>query len=171
MKNYMQSVSGIAMVAMVSLFSSSVYSETKIGFVDLAKLSENAPQIKSAQSKIDAEFSSREKELIDLQRKSGKLEQKLSKDGAVMSESERTKLEREILSKRREMKRAQEEFRDDLNIRKNEMLRQVNIEIGDTINAYAKAENYDLIFAQGVMYAGDKVDITDTILKKLSAAR
>ena len=47
------------------------------------------------------------------------------------------------------------------------MLRSVNKEIGEVIEAFAKSENYDLIFAQGVMYAGERVDITDRILKKL----
>ena len=171
MKKYMQSVCGMALVAIISVFPAGALAEMKIGFVDLAKLSEGAPQIKSAQSKINAEFSSREKELIDLQRKLVKLEGKLSKDGAVMSDSERSKLERDILGKRREMKRSQEEFRDDLNIRKNEMLRRVNIEIGEIIETYAKAEKYDLILAQGVMYAGDRADITDLILKRLTSVK
>jgi outer membrane protein len=142
--------------------------ELKIGFVDLAKLSENAPQIIAAQNKIDAEFSSREKELVELQRRVAKLEEGLTTDGAVLSESERNAKEREILGKRRELKRSQDEFRDDLNIRKNEMLRTVNVEIGNVIEAFAKSEKYDLILAQGVMYAGSKVDITEQVLKKLA---
>jgi len=97
-----------------------------------------------------------------------KLEEGLTTDGAVLSESERNAKEREILGKRRELKRSQDEFRDDLNIRKNEMLRTVNVEIGNVIETFAKNEKYDLILAQGVMYAGSKVDITDQILKKLA---
>jgi len=167
----MQTVYGVVLVAVTSVFPVATFAETKVGFVDLAKLSESAPQIKSAQSKIDAEFSSREQELISMQRKLGKSEEKLTKDGAVMSDSERSKLEREILSKRRELKRSQDEFRDDLNIRKNEMLRQVNIEIGEIIQNFAKSEKYDLILAQGVMFASDQVDITDLILKRLSTGK
>jgi len=170
-KTHMQSVVGMVLVAAMFVMPVAAFAEMKIGFVDLAKLSESAPQIKAAQSKIDAEFSSREQELINLQRKLGKQEEKLTKDGAVMSDSERSSLERDILSKRRDLKRSQDEFRDDLNIRKNEMLRQVNIEIGEIIENFARSENYDLIMAQGVMFASERVDITDLILKKLSAGR
>ncbi|MGB5260279.1 MAG: OmpH family outer membrane protein [Gammaproteobacteria bacterium] len=166
-----QSVYGVVLIAVLAVMPVTVYAETKIGFVDLAVLSEKAPQIKAAQGKIDAEFSSREQELIGSQRKLAKLEQQLSKDGAVMSDTERSKLEREILSMRRDLKRSQDEFRDDLNIRKNEMLRQVNIEIGEIIEKFAKAEKYDLILAQGVMFASDKVDITAKILNSLSAGK
>ncbi|MGB5474225.1 MAG: OmpH family outer membrane protein [Gammaproteobacteria bacterium] len=163
----------LAMISMAALmlFTGIARAELKVGFVDLAKLSENAPQIISAQGKIDAEFSSREKELVALQRKIAKMEEDLSNNGAVMSESERSSSERDILSKRRELKRSQDEFRDDLNIRKNEILKQVNIEIGNVIEALAKDEKYDLIIAQGVMFASDRVDITDTILKKLSSGK
>jgi len=160
----------ISMAALM-LFTGIARAELKVGFVDLAKLSENAPQIISAQGKIDAEFSSREKELVALQRKIAKMEEELSNNGAVMSDSERGGKERDILSKRRELKRSQDEFRDDLNIRKNEILKQVNIEIGNVIEALAKEEKYDLIIAQGVMFASDRVDITDTILKKLSSGK
>ena len=168
MKKQMLTVYGLTLFAVTAALPVGAMAEMKVGFVDLAKLSESAPQIKAAQGKIDAEFSSREQELISLQRKMTKLEEQLSKDGAVMSDSERSKLERDILGKRRELKRSQDEFRDDLNIRKNEMLRQVNIEIGEIIENFAKTEKYDLILAQGVMFASDRVDITDMILKKLA---
>ena len=171
MKKRIFSFYGVILITITSLMPITAFAEMKIGFVDLAKLSEQAPQIKAAQGKIDAEFSSREQELIGMQRKLAKLEQKLSKDGAVMSEAERSKLERDILSNRRDLKRSQDEFRDDLNIRKNEMLRQVNVEIGQIIEKFAKNEKYDLILAQGVMYSSDRVDITDRILKRLSAGK
>lgn len=163
----------IAIISMVALTLSAgaAQAELKIGFVDLAKLSENAPQIVSAQGKIDAEFSSREKELVALQRKIAKMEEELATNATVMSDSERSSKERDILSKRRDLKRSQDEFRDDLNIRKNEILKQVNVEIGNVIEKLAKDEKYDLIIAQGVMFASPQVDITDLILKKLEAAK
>ncbi len=154
----------------LSLLSGSAFAEIKIGFVDVAKLSESAPQIRSAQMKMDAEFGSREKEIIALQREITAMEEALARDGAVMSDSERSKKERAILGKRREGKRVQEEFRDDINIRRNEILRKVNTEIGKAIEEYAKKNKYDLIMAQGVMYSSDKVDITAKILKKLGGS-
>ena len=66
MKKCKQIVFGTMLISMASLFPGLAAAELKIGFVDLAKLSENAPQIIAAQGKIDAEFSSREKELIEL---------------------------------------------------------------------------------------------------------
>ena len=167
MKRYINPVA-IPLLLAGSLFSQGLLAETKIGFVDTVKLMEAAPQAKSAQSKIESEFSPREKELVALQRDIKQLEDKLSRDGAVMSESESTKLERDILAKRRDLKRAQEEFRDDLNIRRNEVLAKLQKEMYEAVVALAKDEKYDLIFSQGVVYSSDKVDITESVLKKLT---
>jgi outer membrane protein len=167
MKKYITPVA-ISLVLAVSLFSRGVLAETKIGFVDTVKLMEAAPQAKSAQSKIESEFAPREKELVALQREIKQLEDKLSRDGAVMSESERTKLERDILAKRRDLKRTQDEFRDDLNIRRNEVLTKLQKDMYEAVVALAKEEKYDLIFSQGVVYSSDRVDITESVLKKLT---
>lgn len=156
-------------MVMLSLCSGTVLAETKIGFVDTVKLMEAAPQAKSAQSKIESEFAPREKELVALQREIKKLEDKLTRDGAVLSESERTKLERKILSKRRDMKRTQEEFRDDLNIRRNEVLAKLQKDMYQAVVTLAKEQKFDLILSQGVVYSSNKVDITDSVLKKLKA--
>ncbi len=122
MKKTSSPILAVMLLAVLSVYSKASLAEVKIGFVDTVKLMEAAPQAKSAQSKIESEFSPREKELVALQRAIKTKEDKLSRDGAVMSESERSKLERDILAKRRDLKRSQDEFRDDLNIRRNEVL-------------------------------------------------
>ena len=166
-----KAVWGAALAAVVSLFAGTAMAEMKVGFVDTAKLMESAPQVKEAQSKIEAEFAPREKELVELQRKIRAQEDRLSRDSAVMSESENTKLERDILAMRRDLKRSQEEFRDDLNIRRNEVLAKLQREIFDAIVAFAKEQNYDLIMGQGVVYSSERVDITEAVLKQLTGGR
>lgn len=146
-----------------------VQADTKVGFVNTVQLMEEAPQAKDAQNKIEKEFAPREKELMALQKAIRKLEDRLSRDGAVMSEKENNKLEREILSKRRELKRSQDEFRDDLNIRKNEVLSKLQRQMYDATVSLAKEKKYDVILGQGVVYSSKNVDITDMVLDKLKA--
>jgi len=169
MKKTNAAIFTFGLVVMLSLGSRVALAETKIGFVDTVKLMEAAPQAKSAQSKIESEFAPREKELVALQREIKKLEDNLTRDGTVMSDSERTKLERKILSKRRDMKRSQDEFRDDLNIRRNEVLAKLQKDMYTAVVSLAKEQKFDLILSQGVVYSSDKVDITDSVLKKLKA--
>jgi outer membrane protein len=155
-------------VAACTIYSGGVMAEVKIGFVDTAKLMESAPQVKAAQSKIESEFSPREKELVALQREIRTMDERLARDGSVMSESEHSKLEREILAKRRDLKRSQEEFRDDLDIRRNEVLAKLQRDVFEAVTAFAKEEKFDLILSQGVVYSSDRIDITEGVLRKLA---
>jgi len=104
---------------------------------------------------------------VALQREIKAKEEKLARDGAVMSEEARSKLERELISKRRELKRGQDEFREDLNIRRNEELSKLQRYLYDAIVALAREESYDLIVSEGVVYASDRIDITDAVLERL----
>ena len=156
-----------AFAATFFMYAGGALAESKIGFVDTAKLMEAAPQVKAAQAKIEAEFAPREKELTKLQQEIRALEDRQSREGSVMSESESSKLERDVLAKRRDLKRTQEEFRDDLNIRRNEVLSKLQKDILDAVIAFAKEQNFDLILSGGVAYSSDKVDVTESVLKKL----
>ncbi|GMQ83865.1 MAG: OmpH family outer membrane protein [Gammaproteobacteria bacterium] len=151
----------------LTLTAMPVQADTRVGVVNTVRLMEEAPQAKAAQSKIETEFSPRERELVNLQKSIRKLEDRLSRDGAVMSEKESSKLEREILSKRRELKRTQDEFRDDLNIRKNEVLSRLQRQMYEATVALAKEKKFDIILGQGVVYSSDSVDVTNMVLDKL----
>lgn len=146
-----------------------VQAETRVGVVNTVRLMEEAPQAKAAQSNIEGEFAPREKELVALQKEIRGLEDRLARDGAVMNEKESSNLERDILSKRRELKRTQDEFRDDLNVRKNEVLSTLQRQMYDATVALAKEKKFDVILGQGVVYSSDSVDITDEVLVKLKA--
>lgn len=153
--------------ALLAVVAAPAQAETRVGVVNTVQLMEEAPQAKAAQSNIESEFAPREQELVALQKGIRKMEDRLSRDGAVMSEDESSKLERDILTKRRELKRSQDEFRDDLNIRKNEVLSKLQRQMYEATVAMAKEKKFDVILGQGVVYSSDKVDITDMVLEKL----
>lgn len=140
----------------------------KIGVVNALKVLESAPQAEAAKAKLEREFASRDKELLAQQKAVRDMEDRLSKDGAIMSETERTSLERDILNKRRDMQRAQTEFREDVNFRRNEEFAKIQKQIVEAIKAEAEEKKYDLIMGEGVVFAGPKVDITNDVIKRLT---
>jgi len=159
----------VVALAACAVLTGPAIAASKVGVVNTVQLMEEAPQAKAAQSNIETEFAPREKELVNLQKSVRKLEDKLSRDGAVMTEKESSKLERDILAKRRDLKRSQEEFRDDLNIRKNEVLSKLQRQMYEATVALAKEKKYDVILGQGVVYSSDNVDVTGMVLEKLKA--
>lgn len=141
--------------------------DLKVGFVNAAKVLEQAPQADAARTSLEKEFSPRDKSLLKSQKDIRKLEDKLSRDGAFMSESERHKLERDIVSRKRDVKRGQEEFREDLNIRRNESFDKLRRRVYEVIVDISKKEKYDLVVSDGVVYADDRIDITDKVVARL----
>ena len=139
----------------------------KVGFVNAAKVLEQAPQADDARASLEKEFSPRDKSLLNTQKEIRALEDKLTRDGAIMSESERNKLERDIVSRKRDLKRGQEEFREDLNIRRNESFDKLRRRVYEVIVDIAKKEKYDLIVSDGVVYADNRIDITDKVVARL----
>ncbi len=167
-----RSCSLLAVFAVACLLSPvRVWAEMKIGFVNMTRIEEEAPQLEALRKKFDREFSPREKELVTSQRDLKKLEDQLERDGATMDDAQRAKIERDVLAKRRDLKRATDEFREDLTIRRNEELANLNHQVGDVIRDLARAEKFDLIFTAGVVYASDRVDVTGEILAQLKAMK
>jgi len=142
--------------------------ELKVGFVNAARVLEEAPQAEAARSLLEKEFSPRDKKLLASQKEVKDMEDKLTRDGAIMSESERHRLERDIIDRKRDLKREQEDFREDLNIRRNEAFEQLRRKVSEVIANISKEQKFDLIVSDGVVYASDRIDITDQVIKRLS---
>jgi len=155
----------------LSLSCGTALAELKIGVVNAEKILEKAPQVEQARSRLEKEFSPRDKQLVSVQREVKSMEDKLAKDGDVMSESQRNKLERDVLAKKRDLKRSQQEFREDFNIRRNEEFDKLQRQIYQTIVQIAKEKKYDLVLGDGVIYGSDQVDITDQVLQRLKGGR
>lgn len=141
--------------------------DLKIGYVNTVKVIEEAPQAEAALKKLEAEFSPRDKKLVETQGRIKQIEEELEKNALVFKESERRAKEYEITNLKRELRRATQEFREDYNLRRNEELATLQKLVQRTIAELAKQEGYDVILHEGVIYASGKADITETILKKL----
>ncbi|MEQ8663647.1 MAG: OmpH family outer membrane protein [Gammaproteobacteria bacterium] len=143
----------------------------KIGVVNAPKVLEMAPQAETARKKLEKEFATRDRDLVAAQKDLKDMEDRLTKDGAIMSEAERGRLERDIVNKRRELKRETTEFQEDVNFRRNEEMAKIQQEIADAIVDLAKEQNFDMILGTGVVYASEKVDVTEAVINKLKGGK
>jgi outer membrane protein len=140
--------------------------ETKIGFVNTEKLLREAPLSVAAQKKLEREFAARQQDLQKLAKQARELQAQLDKDGVTMSDTERKNKERELGNHSRELQRQEREFREDLNLRRNEELGQIQERARKTIQEIARAEKFDIIIEQAV-FVDAKSDITDRVMKAL----
>ncbi|MCR4304194.1 MAG: OmpH family outer membrane protein [Gallionella sp.] len=139
----------------------------KVGVVDTERvLRESEPAIK-AEKKIEKEFSGRDLEIKKLMKQARELQAEVEKEDGKLSEADRRNKERELSALNVNLQRMQREFREDLNLRKNEELAMVLEQANKAIQAIADAEKYDLILQEAV-YRNPRIDITDMVIQHLS---
>ncbi len=151
----------------LSFVTSADAASVKIGYVDTARLLEQAPQARSATSQLKEEFAPREEELRQIQKELKQMEDRLARDSAIMSDTERKKIGLDVLARKRAMRRKQDEFREDINLRRNEALGKLQQMIKQAIQDVGKSGHYDLILYDGIAFANPALDITSVVLDML----
>lgn len=141
----------------------------KAGFVNTDRILREADAAKAAQTKLEAEFSKRDKELRDMGAAMKTASDKFERDAPTMSESQRQTRQRQLADQDRDLQRKNREFQEDLNTRKNEELSHVLDKANRVVKQMAEAENYDVILQEAV-YVNPKHDITDKVLKAMNAS-
>lgn len=160
----------IAVVSLTMLSSGLAMAEetTRIAFVNTARVIEQAPQAAVVRNTLQTEFAPREAKLIEEQNSIKSLEERLIKDGALMSATEKRKLERNIKSKQLVFQSARESFTEDLTVRRNAELQKMQQEIAQVVVEVAKGANFDMVLEAGVVYANEKVNITLQVIEALN---
>ncbi|EHL20910.1 MULTISPECIES: OmpH family outer membrane protein [unclassified Acidovorax] len=143
--------------------------EFKAGFVNTDRIFREANTAKAAQTKLEQEFSRREKELVEMGNSLKNATEKFEREAPTMAESQRTTRQRQIVDQDREFQRKRREFQEDLSARKNEELSQVLERANKVVKQVAEAEKYDVILQEAV-YINPKHDITDKVIKALNAS-
>ncbi|MGH8727157.1 MAG: OmpH family outer membrane protein, partial [Burkholderiales bacterium] len=141
--------------------------EFKIGFVDAERIRRESGPAQQAQKKLEKEFAERDKELQKVAKQVKDLQTSLEKDAVTMSESDKRNKESELARLNREFQRVQREFREDLNLRKNEELATIIERADKAIKSIAEAEKFDLIVQEAV-FRSPRIDITDKVIKALA---
>ena len=147
--------------------SMNAQAELKAAYINSAKILQEAPQAKAATESLKKEFSQREKALRKLKAEIDKMTADLKKDGAIMSAEQRSKMEADILEKRRKFQFDAQSLKEDVDLRRRQEVQKLRNSISAVITSFAKKKGYDFIFTDGVAFAADKVNVTDEILKEL----
>jgi outer membrane protein len=141
----------------------------KIGVVDGQRLLKDSPQAKQTLKKLEEEFAPRQKDLVGKQNELKTRADKLQKDGAVMGADERRSTEEKLRNDERDISRRQNEFLEDFNLKRNEELGKLQVELVNEVRTYAKQKGYDVILSDGVIYSSPTMDVTKQILDALEA--
>jgi outer membrane protein len=167
LKRLLSIVSGLMLASLIPAFASA---DLKVGFVNMAVILEKAPQADAARKDLEREFSTREANLAAERAAIKEMKEQLATDGEIMSSSKRESLTYKVRKREREYVRAMDDLKDDFNLRYNELRDKLQNDISKVIVDLAKNEKYDLMVREGVtgvLYASERIDITDKILTRL----
>lgn len=153
--------------ALVLALGSSFAQESKVGYINTQRITTESALAKSAQAKLEQEFSKRQKDLTDLQQSLKSMSEKFERDAPAMSEAQRVARQKEFAEQNRDFQRKQREFQEDLNGRRNEELQKVLEAANRAVKQVAEGEKYDLVL-QEVVYSSTRHDITEKVLKILN---
>lgn len=157
----------IAALALTSLSGTAFAQDLKIGVVNVPVLMEQAPQAKVALDALQEEFAPRQRNIVAKQKELEDLSAKVQRDLAVMGETERRNSEMELRDLQRDVTRLQNEFREDLNLRRNEELGNLQRSLLKEVQDYAQTAGFDLVVGDGVLYASSAINITETVLRAM----
>ncbi len=159
----------LALAAALAASGAAGAAELKIGYINFGRLLEESPQARAAQQTLEGEFLPRQRDVAAQQKSLEEKRDKLKREAAVMSEADRARSEREVRDLELSVQRRFNELQEDLNLRRNEEVGRMQRALLMEVQAYARANGYQLVVSEGVLFAAEAVDITPQVIAALKA--
>ena len=156
----------ICAVSIGLMLASNAWAQSlRVGYVDMKRVLDNAPQVVAGREQLDQEFRSRSEAIEIDEFRVKTLEDRLSQGDMTSANSLQS--ERELRELRRNVNRRKEDLRDELSFRRTEEVQKLEEEINLAVQEIAQSNGFDLILSSPVVYANPDLDITELILEQL----
>ena len=142
----------------------------KIGFVSVEKILTDAPQVEAVNESMLERFGGRKTELQEMEKEIKGMQENYKRNELVMTEDKLNELKNNIIAKIQEFKQKEALLQQEVATVRNQELAVLQQSVSSIINDIAKDEKYDLILSEGVVYADEKLDITDKVLERMKKA-
>lgn len=139
----------------------------KIGYVDMKRLLDNAPQVIASRNELEQEFAPRDAALKADEQRLAALRAQQEGDTKHAGTDDAVSRKREIDALDRSIKRNRDALRAELKSRSDQELDRSWRDINNAVVEFAREQGYDLIVPSPVVYASSRVDITDQVLERL----
>jgi outer membrane protein len=156
---------------LVLLGASALHAAPAVGFVDVVKVTRDAPQMKEVEKALEEEFVLREQKIIEMRDQIAALQGKLDKEKRSMGTEERRRLERDIKSRELRYNYNKDEFLQDKQLRTNEERNRIFRVIDEVIAQVGKSKSLEIILSAkaGVLWRSERIDITDDVMQQLQS--
>lgn len=166
---YFVKTSLAAALLSTALFANAAEAQQKIGVVSIQEVLSQLPQARNLEQQVQDEFKKQIEEVGKIEEQMRGLGEKAQRDAAILSNSERLSMEREMemLETTRQLK--MKALREDMNRRGNELRDQLMAEVMRNTQSVANEQNYDVVLqSSALLYASDSADLTSAVIKKMT---
>lgn len=161
----------LKVLAAVMMFSVALpaAAQLKIGVVDLRQALFTSNAAKSFSEKLKGEFKDQEAKVRAAHDDAQKLKDRLDKDGAMMSDSERNKLASDFQDKVKTFQYLKNKLDTAVDNRKQSFLDSAKPLVDQSLQEIVKEKHLDMILPrEAVVYADPKMDVTAELIDKLN---
>lgn len=147
--------------------ANAIAADLKIGFVSVEKLLTQAPQVEAVNTAMLDRFGGKKKELEDMQKELQSMQEDYKRNELVMTEDKLKELQGQLIGKMQIFKQKEATLAQEVNTMRSQELAVLQKSVRDIINDIAKREHYDLVLSEGVVFAAESLDITNTVLDQM----
>ena len=165
-------ISSIA--ALVMAFATGICTaEFKLGYLDIQKALGQSDAGKAVKEQLTAKFKKYQDEINGKQEELKKLKGELETQGSMLTESKRAEKEKEYGVKLKNFQQFTKDAQDEMQGRDKELTQKVLEAFEKVVQEYGRKNGYTFIFVrtEGIMFADEKVDLTDELLKLFNASQ
>lgn len=142
-------------------------SDIKIGYVSVEKLLTQAPQVEAVNTAMIERFGGKKDELQKMENEIKSMQENYKRNELVMTEDKLNELKNKLIAKLQTFKQMEAALNQEVSTMRSQELAILQKSVRDIINEIAKKDKYDLILSEGVVFAADRLDITDVVLERM----
>lgn len=149
---------------------SGIQAESKIAVVDLQKVLQNIPELKSADATFKQEFTQRQAALTTQAQQLEQAQAAYKKQAATLTPEQKAKAESTLQKQSDDLQTAQAQYATDFQSTQAKLMQSLFSRIKAAVNRVATAEGYDMVLPKAsAIYFKPNADITQKVIVQLNA--
>lgn len=159
---------GIIGLVMTFAAGASFAEASKVGIVDLQKIMQTSPQMKTISQKLEKQFKARRDNLVAMEADIKKDMEKFQRDNAVMSDAQKKEMQNKIMSSRQKFEMEGQKYQQELSTAHNKEMEGLYSKVRTAIAKVAENGKYELIIQKDAApYSASTMDVTDQVMKAI----
>ena len=164
----------LLLISLFLILYSTSFGQLQIGYVNSDSIINSLPDAQDAQKKLDTQIQEWKDEIKKMERDLGVKVSDFDKRKLIMSDNKRVVIEKEITKLKDDIDKFRQRkfgYKGELYTKQAEIMKPIQNKIFTAITEVAEEEELDYVFDKSgdilFLYAKEKYDITEKVLKKL----